>query len=94
MMSTAGHSQDTPINLVDIAPRLAREGLASRTVFYFIQNQVRQTATTTGPSQLKYSDLGAGTPGQPVPVDTRPRPGARAWEVQELTPFLIQIRPA
>src|SRR5439155_11039308 len=39
MMSTAGHSQDTAINLVDMALRLRAEGLAARTVFYLIQNK-------------------------------------------------------
>ena len=39
MMSTAGQSQDTGINIVDIAVHLREANLESRTVFYLLQNK-------------------------------------------------------
>src|SRR5205814_5890930 len=53
MMSTAGHSQDTAINLVDMALRLRQEGLAAQTAFYLIQNKY-DNSDRNRPSQLAY----------------------------------------
>ncbi len=53
MMSTAGHAQDTAINLVDIALCLAREGLGANTVFYLIQNKYDNNDNNR-PAQLPY----------------------------------------
>src|SRR5207302_8487551 len=53
MMSTAGHAQDTAINLVDIALRLAQEGLGPRTAFYLIQNKY-DSSENNRPSQVRY----------------------------------------
>src|SRR5436190_21609898 len=53
MMSTAGHAQDTAINLVDIALRLVQEDLAHRTAFYLIQNKY-DNSDRNRPSQLPY----------------------------------------
>ncbi|MBL9174736.1 MAG: hypothetical protein JNL10_14455 [Verrucomicrobiales bacterium] len=86
MMSTAGHSQDTAINLVDVALRLEREGLAPRTVFYFIQNKY-DNRDDNRPSQLKYSDGELGHRDKLCRLIRALAPGARAWSVQNWTPF-------
>lgn len=86
MMSTAGHSQDTAINLVDVALRLEREGLAPRTVFYFIQNKY-DNREDNRPSQLKYSDGELGHRDKLCRLIRALAPGARAWSVQNWTPF-------
>lgn len=53
MMSTAGHAQDTGINLVDLALRVQREGLGANAVFYLIQNKYDDAAHNR-PAQVAY----------------------------------------
>jgi hypothetical protein len=86
MMSTAGHSQDTGINLVDIALRLEREGLAARTAFYLIQNKYDAT-TGNRPAQTPYDRGELGQRDQLARLLCALAPGARAYNLQNWTPF-------
>ncbi|MBN9691225.1 MAG: hypothetical protein J0M24_13390 [Verrucomicrobia bacterium] len=86
MMSTAGHSQDTAINLVDIALRLDREGLAARSVFYLIQNKY-DAQDTNRPCQLKYGEGELGQRDKLARLLRAVAPGCRAWSLQNWTPF-------
>jgi hypothetical protein len=86
MMSTAGHSQDTGINLVDIAFALAREGLAANTVFYLIQNKY-DNSDRNRPSQLAYEQGELGQRDKLAALLTEIAPGARAYNLNDWTPF-------
>lgn len=86
MMSTAGHAQDTAINLVDIALRLARERLAARCVFYLISNKY-EAGTNNRPSQLNFAEGELGQRERLARLLEAAAPGARAWVVHDWTPF-------
>ena len=90
MMSTAGHSQDTAINLVDIALRLEREGLAARTVFYLIQNKY-DNRDDNRPAQLRYTDGELGQREKLARLLQRHRSGLPRLERPELDALRFQI---
>ena len=86
MMSTAGHSQDTAINLVDMALRLGADGLAAQSVFYLIQNKY-DDRDDNRPVQLRY-DTGELQQREKLSrLIELLAPGARAYNVQNWTPF-------
>src|SRR5439155_9953973 len=78
MMSTAGHSQDTGINLVDIALRLEKEGLAASSVFYLIQNKYDNNDNNR-PSQVSYARGELGRRNKLALLLMAVVPGARAY---------------
>jgi len=86
MMSTAGHAQDTGINLVDIALGLNREGLGGNTVFYLIQNKY-DNLDHNRPSQLAYDKGELGQRNKLARLLMELAPGARAYSVNDWTPF-------
>jgi hypothetical protein len=86
MMSTAGHSQDTGINLVDIAFSLAREGFSANAVFYLIQNKY-DNSDRNRPSQLAYEQGELGQRDKLATLLTEVAPGARAYNLNDWTPF-------
>lgn len=86
MMSTAGHSQDTAVNLVDMALRLQEEGLAARLVFYLIQNKYDNNDTNR-PSQIAYDQGELAHRNKLSRLLTSIAPGARAYSLQNWTPF-------
>ena len=86
MMSTAGHAQDTAINLVDIALFLAREGLGANTVFYLIQNKYDDNDNNR-PSQLSYDQGELGQRDKLARLLMAAAPGARAYSINDWTPF-------
>ena len=86
MMSTAGHSQDTAINLVDMAVRLQAEGLGAQTVFYLIQNKYDNNDNNR-PSQLAYNQGELAHRNKLARLLTHLAPGARAYSLQNWTPF-------
>jgi hypothetical protein len=86
MMSTAGHSQDTAINLVDIALRLNKEGLGANTVFYLIQNKYDNNENNR-PSQTPYRTGELNQRNKLARLLKAVAPGARAYSVHDWTPF-------
>jgi hypothetical protein len=86
MMSTAGHAQDTAINLVDIALRLAEAGLGARTVFYLIQNKY-DNSDNNRPSQLRYDRGELGQRDKLAQLLEQAAPGSRAYNLNDWTPF-------
>jgi hypothetical protein len=86
MMSTAGHAQDTAVNLVDIALRLDREGLAAQTVFYLIQNKYDNNDNNR-PVQTPYDKGELGQRNKLARLLCAAAPGLRAYNVQNWTPF-------
>jgi hypothetical protein len=86
MMSTAGHSQDTAITLVDIALRLAQEGLAANTAFFLIQNKY-DNADNNRPSQLAYDKGELGQRNKLARLLMEIAPGSRAYSLTDWTPF-------
>jgi len=86
MMSTAGHSQDTAINLVDIALRLERDGLGKDTVFYLIQNKYDNN-TNNRPSQTAYDRGELLHRNKLARLLCAVAPGAKAFCIQDWTPF-------
>lgn len=86
MMSTAGHAQDTAINLVDIALRLAQEGWAEQTVFYLIQNKYDNNENNR-PVQTPYHQGELGQREKLARLLCAVAPGLRAYSVQNWTPF-------
>jgi hypothetical protein len=86
MMSTAGHSQDTAINLVDIALSLHHEGLAARSVFYLIQNKYDNNETNR-PSQMAYDRGELGHRNKLAHLLMELAPGSRAYSLNDWTPF-------
>jgi hypothetical protein len=86
MMSTAGHAQDTGINLVDIALRLAEEGLGARTAFYLIQNKY-DNSDRNRPSQLPYDRGELGQRDKLARLIMEVAPGSRAYSINDWTPF-------
>ncbi|HEY0455236.1 MAG TPA: hypothetical protein VGE41_02610, partial [Verrucomicrobiae bacterium] len=86
MMSTAGHSQDTAINLVDIAVRLAREGIAKHSAFYLVQNKY-DTNDNNRPSQTPYTSGELAQRNKLARLLCALAPGARAYSLQNWTPF-------
>ena len=86
MMSTAGHSQDTAINLVDIALRLQREGLGANTVFYLIQNKY-DNSEHNRPSQTPYHTGELNQRNKLARLLATVAPGARAYNLHDWTPF-------
>jgi hypothetical protein len=86
MLSTAGHAQDTGINLVDIALRLAADGLAPQTVFYLIQNKYDNNDNNR-PSQLPYHQGELGHREKLARLLMAVAPGSRAYNLNDWTPF-------
>jgi len=86
MMSTAGHAQDTGINLVDIALRLTAEGLEARTAFYLIQNKY-DNSDRNRPSQLLYDRGELGQRDKLARLIMEVAPGSRAYSINDWTPF-------
>ncbi|MCI0747799.1 MAG: hypothetical protein L0Y58_20520 [Verrucomicrobia subdivision 3 bacterium] len=86
MMSTAGHSQDTAINLVDIALRLTRDGLAENTAFYLVQNKYDNNDNNR-PSQTPYDRGELGHRNKLARLLMSLAPGCRAYSLQNWTPF-------
>jgi hypothetical protein len=86
MMSTAGHSQDTAINLVDIALRLDKEGLGASTVFYLIQNKY-DNSENNRPSQTSYGTGELNQRNKLARLLKAVAPGARAYNIHDWTPF-------
>lgn len=86
MMSTAGHSQDTAINLVDIALRLDRDKLAANSVFYLVQNKY-DNSDSNRPSQTSYDRGELGHRNKLARLIIELAPGARAYSIQNWTPF-------
>src|SRR5262249_8309373 len=86
MMSTAGHSQDTAINLVDIALALNQEGLAANTVFYLIQNKYDNNDNNR-PSQVSYDSGELGQRNKLARLLMALAPGCRAYNINDWTPF-------
>jgi hypothetical protein len=86
MMSTAGHAQDTAINLVDVALRLAHDGLGPQTVFQLIQNKYDNNDDNR-PSQLRYDRGEAGQRDKLARLLEVAAPGSRAYSLNDWTPF-------
>ncbi|HYV30321.1 MAG TPA: hypothetical protein VEO53_04330, partial [Candidatus Binatia bacterium] len=86
MMSTAGHAQDTAINLVDIALRLTQEGPGARTAFYLIQNKY-DNSDRNRPSQLLYDRGELGQRDKLARLIMEVAPGSRAYSINDWTPF-------
>ncbi|HXJ56050.1 MAG TPA: hypothetical protein VNU68_05225, partial [Verrucomicrobiae bacterium] len=86
MMATAGHSQDTGINLVDIALRLHRDGWAGATVFYLVQNKYDNNENNR-PSQTAYDQGELHQRNQLCRLLEAVAPGVRAYNLQNWTPF-------
>ena len=86
MMSTAGHAQDTAINLVDIALGLAGEGLGANTVFYLIQNKYDNNDNNR-PAQLPYDKGELGQRNKLARLLMVVAPGSRAYNLNDWTPF-------
>ncbi|MDX1950890.1 MAG: hypothetical protein SFY81_01830 [Verrucomicrobiota bacterium] len=86
MMSTAGHAQDTGVNLVDFALRLDREKLAAQTVFYLVQNKFDQSEGNR-PSELNYLGGELAQRNKLARLLCALAPGARAYNLQNWTPF-------
>jgi hypothetical protein len=86
MMSTAGHSQDTAINLAEIALSLTREGLGANTAFYLIQNKYDNNDNNR-PSQLSYEKGELGHRNKLARLLMEFAPGSRAYSVNDWTPF-------
>jgi hypothetical protein len=86
MMSTAGHSQDTAINLVDIALIIQQEGLSPNTVFYLIQNKYDNNDNNR-PSQLSYEAGELGQRNKLARLLMALAPGCRAYSINDWTPF-------
>lgn len=86
MMSSAGHSQDTAVTLVDIALRLHRDGLGGQAVFYLIQNKYDNNENNR-PVQSDYRKGELGQRNKLARLLTEVAPGARAYNVQNWTPF-------
>jgi hypothetical protein len=86
MMSTAGQSHDTGINLVEIALRLCEAGLGAHTVFYLIQNKYDNSGHNR-PSQLDYHAGELQQRNQLARLLAHIAPGSRAFSLQNWTPF-------
>ena len=86
MMSGAGHAQDTAINLVDIALRVAQEGLGASTAFYLIQNKY-DNSDQNRPSQLPYDEGELGQRDKLARLLMDVTPGSRAYSINDWTPF-------
>jgi hypothetical protein len=86
MMSGAGHAQDTAINLVDIALRVAQERLGARTAFYLIQNKY-DNSDQNRPSQVLYDEGELGQRDKLARLLMEMTPGSRAYNINDWTPF-------
>src|SRR5207248_2678445 len=86
MMSTAGHSQDTAINLVDIALGLQAEGLGGNVVFYLIQNKYDNNDNNR-PAQVPYDKGELGQRNKLARLLMELAPGCRAYSINDWTPF-------
>ncbi len=86
MMSTAGHSQDTAINLVDIALALNGEGMGPNVVFYLIQNKYDNNDNNR-PSQAAYDKGELGQRNKLARLLMELAPGSRAYNINDWTPF-------
>ena len=86
MMSTAGHSQDTGINLIDIALRLEEEKLSPRIVFYLIQNKY-DDRDDNRPRQMRYDEGELGQREKLAKFLMEVAPGSRAYSLNDWTPF-------
>jgi hypothetical protein len=86
MMSTAGHAQDTAINLVDIALRLTEEGLSKSVAFYLIQNKYDNNDNNR-PSQINYGQGELAQRNKLAHFLMAVAPGSRAYNINDWTPF-------
>jgi hypothetical protein len=86
MMSTAGHSQDTAINLVDFALALEREGLAANSAFFLIQNKY-DNESHNRPSQACYERGELDQRNKLARLLMEVAPGCRAYSINDWTPF-------
>ncbi|MGK0185669.1 MAG: hypothetical protein ACI9R3_001447 [Verrucomicrobiales bacterium] len=86
MMSTAGNSQDTGINLIDIALRLDREKLSPRIVFYLIQNKY-DARSDNRPGQMDYASGELGQREKLTQFLMHVAPGSAAYSLNDWTPF-------
>lgn len=86
MMSTGGHSQDTGVNLVDVAMGLDEEGLSRQVAFYLIQNKYDNSANNR-PSQGAYDRGEAAQRNKLARLLCTIAPGAKAYCIQNWTPF-------
>ena len=86
MMSTSGQSQDTAVNLVDIALRLREEGMSSQTVFYLVQNKY-DAGEHNRPAQSRYHEGELGQREKLARLIREVAPGTRAFNIHNWTPF-------
>jgi len=86
MMSSAGHSQDTSIGLVEIAGRMGEEGLGNRCVFYLIQNKY-DAREDNRPVQTDYQQGELALRDKLAELLEWMAPGAKAVSIQNWTPF-------
>jgi hypothetical protein len=88
MMSTAGQSQDTGINLVEIASRLNNPDvdLARHVVFYIAQNK-HDDGSDNRPSQMDYNLSELGQRSKLAKLLMAIAPDCRAYVVNNWTPF-------
>lgn len=89
MMASAGQSQDTGVNLVDIALRLSEEGLAKRLVFYLIQNKYDGNDEDR-PGQRSYEEGELGQREKLARLLQWAAPGCRAYSLVDWTPFAFK----
>ena len=86
MMSSAGHSQDTSIDLVEIAGRMGEESLGARCVFYLIQNKY-DGREDNRPVQSNYQKGELALRDKLAELLEWMAPGAKAVSLQNWTPF-------
>src|SRR5439155_23226542 len=72
--------------LIDIALRLELEGLSANTVFYLIQNKY-DNSDDNRPSQSSYDKGELAQRNKLARLLSEPAPGARAYSIQNWTPF-------
>lgn len=89
MMASAGQSQDTGVNLVDIALRLNEEGLAKRLVFYLIQNKY-DSREDNRPGQRSYEEGELGQREKLARLLKWAAPGCRSYSLVDWTPFAFK----
>ncbi|MFM1944295.1 MAG: hypothetical protein RI897_3277 [Verrucomicrobiota bacterium] len=86
MMSTAGHSQDTAINLVDMALRFETDQIAPKTAFFLIANKY-DNREDNRPVQLNYDQGELQQREKLCQLLEALAPGTHAYNIQNWTPF-------
>lgn len=86
MLSPAGHSQDTGVNLVEMAVKIASRGWSANTAFYLIQNKYDSRGDNR-PSQLPYDEGELGHRDKLASLLMAMAPGSRAYNLNDWTPF-------